>query len=199
MAKSTVVDGSTGRSVPSEIRTSSGTFFRVGQDPVIEDVERRIAEFTMIPQENGEGIQILRYEHGQKYEAHFDYFHDRFNARPETGGNRLATLLMYLCAGRPPARTTEEVVVGVGSFSPAAPPRSMAAATERRRAPPRASARPRAGRTWRRGGRPCFRTARSRPATRVRSGSPAPQTEPRQATDFLAASSAGVSAPRCVT
>lgn len=69
MQKSTVVDGSTGKSVPSEIRTSSGTFFRVGQDPVIEDIERRIAEFTMIPQENGEGIQILKYEHGQKYEV----------------------------------------------------------------------------------------------------------------------------------
>lgn len=103
MAKSTVVDGSTGRSVPSEIRTSSGTFFRVGQDPIIADIERRIAEFTMIPEENGEGIQILRYEHGQKYEAHFDYFHDQFNARPETGGNRLATLLMYLCARPEPS------------------------------------------------------------------------------------------------
>ena len=43
-----------------------------------------------------EGLQILHYEHGQKYEPHFDYFHDAVNASPERGGQRVATLLMYL-------------------------------------------------------------------------------------------------------
>lgn len=44
--------------------------------------------------ENGESIQILHYEHGQKYEPHFDYFHDKVNQ--ELGGHRVATVLMYL-------------------------------------------------------------------------------------------------------
>lgn len=44
--------------------------------------------------ENGEAIQILHYEHGQKYEPHFDYFHDKVNQ--ELGGHRVATVLMYL-------------------------------------------------------------------------------------------------------
>lgn len=96
MQKSTVVDSRTGKSVDSQIRTSSGTFFRKGEDSVIADVERRIAEFSMVPVENGEGIQMLRYELGQKYEAHYDYFHDKFNAAPERGGQRVATVLMYL-------------------------------------------------------------------------------------------------------
>lgn len=44
--------------------------------------------------ENGESIQILHYESGQKYEPHYDYFHDKVNQ--ELGGHRVATVLMYL-------------------------------------------------------------------------------------------------------
>jgi hypothetical protein len=39
-------------------------------------------------------MQILHYEHGQKYEPHFDFFHDKVNQ--ELGGHRIATVLMYL-------------------------------------------------------------------------------------------------------
>lgn len=44
--------------------------------------------------EHGEGLQILHYEVGQKYDAHYDYFLDEFNTK--NGGQRIATLLMYL-------------------------------------------------------------------------------------------------------
>lgn len=44
--------------------------------------------------ENGESIQVLKYEYGQKYEPHFDYFHDKYNQA--LGGHRIATVLMYL-------------------------------------------------------------------------------------------------------
>jgi len=94
MQKSAVVDNKTGKSVESRIRTSSGTFLRRAQDPVVKEVEERIAAFSMIPVENGEGMQVLHYEVGQKYEAHFDYFHDGFNTA--NGGQRVATVLMYL-------------------------------------------------------------------------------------------------------
>lgn len=47
----------------------------------------------MIP-EHGEGLQILHYEVGQKYESHYDYFLDEYNTK--NGGQRVATLLMYL-------------------------------------------------------------------------------------------------------
>ncbi|MCO5587165.1 hypothetical protein L7F22_041112 [Adiantum nelumboides] len=94
MVKSTVVDSATGRSKDSRVRTSSGTFLVRGQDKIIREVEKRIADFTFIPVEQGEGIQILHYEVGQKYEAHYDYFHDHFNTH--NGGQRIATLLMYL-------------------------------------------------------------------------------------------------------
>ncbi|KAI3763531.1 hypothetical protein L2E82_13445 [Cichorium intybus] len=73
MEKSTVVDNETGKSVDSRVRTGSGTF---------------------LARENGEGLQLLHYEVGQKYEPHYDYFLDHFNAK--NGGQRLATVLMYL-------------------------------------------------------------------------------------------------------
>jgi hypothetical protein len=57
-------------------------------------VEERIADWTMLPVENGEGLQVLRYRHGQKYDAHWDYFFD--SASVKNGGNRYATVLMYL-------------------------------------------------------------------------------------------------------
>ena len=50
----------------------------------------------MIPEENQEGFQILHYIDGQKYEPHHDYFHDKVNQSPSHGGQRVATMLMYL-------------------------------------------------------------------------------------------------------
>ena len=44
--------------------------------------------------ENGESLQVLHYEVGQKYEPHHDYFTDEFNVK--RGGQRVATVLMYL-------------------------------------------------------------------------------------------------------
>ncbi|ONK64023.1 uncharacterized protein A4U43_C07F21310 [Asparagus officinalis] len=94
MTKSTVVDSSTGKSKDSRVRTSSGMFLPRGRDKVIKAIEKRIADFTFIPVEHGEGLQILHYEVGQKYEPHFDYFLDEFNTK--NGGQRIATVLMYL-------------------------------------------------------------------------------------------------------
>ncbi|XP_004287769.1 PREDICTED: probable prolyl 4-hydroxylase 10 [Fragaria vesca subsp. vesca] len=94
MEKSTVVDSETGKSKDSRVRTSSGTFLSRGRDKVIRNIERKIANFTFLPVEHGEGLQILHYEVGQKYEPHFDYFQDEYNTR--NGGQRMATILMYL-------------------------------------------------------------------------------------------------------
>ncbi|KAJ7944108.1 Prolyl 4-hydroxylase alpha-like protein [Quillaja saponaria] len=94
MRKSTVVDSETGKSKDSRVRTSSGTFLARGRDKVIRKIEKRIADFTFLPVEHGEGLQVLHYEVGQKYEHHYDYFLDDFNTN--NGGQRIATVLMYL-------------------------------------------------------------------------------------------------------
>ncbi|PNX99823.1 prolyl 4-hydroxylase subunit alpha-1-like protein, partial [Trifolium pratense] len=92
MAKSSVVDSKTGKSTESRVRTSSGMFLKRGKDKIIQKIERRIADFTFIPVENGEGLQVLHYGVGEKYEPHYDYFLDAFNTK--NGGQRVATVLM---------------------------------------------------------------------------------------------------------
>ncbi|KAK6128348.1 hypothetical protein DH2020_037908 [Rehmannia glutinosa] len=89
-----VVDHETGKSIESEDRTSSGMFLAKAQDEIVSGIEAKIAAWTFLPQENGEAMQILRYELGQKYDPHFDFFNDKANL--EFGGNRVATVLMYL-------------------------------------------------------------------------------------------------------
>uniref|UniRef100_A0A7N0SWL0 procollagen-proline 4-dioxygenase n=1 Tax=Kalanchoe fedtschenkoi TaxID=63787 RepID=A0A7N0SWL0_KALFE len=94
LEKSMVADNESGKSVESEVRTSSGMFLNKAQDQVVAAIEKRIAAWTFLPVENGENMQVLHYENGQKYEPHYDYFHDKANQ--ELGGHRVATVLMYL-------------------------------------------------------------------------------------------------------
>ncbi|KAE9604945.1 putative procollagen-proline 4-dioxygenase [Lupinus albus] len=94
LQKSLVAAGESGENEMSEDRTSSGMFFTKAEDEIITEIEDRIATWTFLPIGNGEPIQVLRYEHGQKYEPHFDFFSDKYNL--QFGGNRVATVLMYL-------------------------------------------------------------------------------------------------------
>ncbi|CAL4906277.1 unnamed protein product [Urochloa decumbens] len=94
LTKSRVVDTVTGGSKESSSRTSSGMFFRREQDKVIRKIEKRIADYTSIPVENGEGLQVLHYGIGQKFDPHCDYYEN--SPVTKNGGPRQATLLMYL-------------------------------------------------------------------------------------------------------
>lgn len=94
LEKSMVADNDSGKSVLSEIRTSSGMFIDKGHDEIIKRIEERIATWTFLPKENGEALQVLKYEHGEKYEPHYDFFQDKVNSA--LGGHRVATVLMYL-------------------------------------------------------------------------------------------------------
>ncbi|CAI5963282.1 unnamed protein product [Closterium sp. NIES-65] len=96
LESSTVVDSSSGKSYRSEVRTSSGMFLSHSDSaqPLVKRIEERIAAFSNVPPQNGELIQILKYEHGQHYLPHPDYFSDQVNVR--RGGQRVATMLMYI-------------------------------------------------------------------------------------------------------
>ncbi|KAG2629703.1 probable prolyl 4-hydroxylase 3 [Panicum virgatum] len=94
LKKSRVVDAETGGTKESSVRTSSGMFLKRGQDQVVRRIERRIADYTSIPLENGEGLQVLHYQVGQKFDPHFDYTENGYVTK--NGGPRQATLIMYL-------------------------------------------------------------------------------------------------------
>ena len=114
LARSQTVDNQTGGEEVNSARTSDGMFFSRAETPVVERVERRLAELLKWPFENGEGLQVLRYRTGAQYVPHYDYFDP---AQPGTarmvqrGGQRVATIVMYL---RTPERGGATVFPDIG-------------------------------------------------------------------------------------
>jgi prolyl 4-hydroxylase len=99
LARSLTVATKTGGEELNPDRTSSGMFFTRGQTPVVARVEARIARLLNWPVENGEGFQVLHYRPGAEYKPHYDYFDPGEPGTPtilKRGGQRLATLVMYL-------------------------------------------------------------------------------------------------------
>ena len=77
------------------IRTSYGTFLNRRMDAMLARIEKKVALFTKIPEENMEDMQVLKYENGQKYGDHWDVFDER-TLNEKDGYQRIATVLMYL-------------------------------------------------------------------------------------------------------
>ncbi len=99
LSTSLTVDVATGDELLHAARTSEGMFFERGESDVVQRVENRIAKLLRWPVKNGEGLQVLRYSRGGEYLPHYDYFDPVEAGTPkllERGGQRVATLIMYL-------------------------------------------------------------------------------------------------------
>ncbi|WP_418909822.1 2OG-Fe(II) oxygenase [Bacillus pinisoli] len=77
----------------NELRTSSSVFLPEDESDVVTRVEKRISQIMNIPVEHGEGLQILNYQIGQEYKAHFDFF---TSASKVVKNPRISTMVMYL-------------------------------------------------------------------------------------------------------
>lgn len=86
------------RGVVSQIRTSLGMFMTSPQQiALVAPVADRVASVVGIPKERYEAMQVLRYEPGQLYIPHPDYFDgDLLKSQQGRGGQRIATIVMYL-------------------------------------------------------------------------------------------------------
>ncbi|MDG5789368.1 2OG-Fe(II) oxygenase [Evansella sp. AB-P1] len=78
----------------NDLRTSNSMFFQEGENDVVIRVEKRVSQIMNVSVDHGEGIQILNYEVGQEYKAHFDFFQSEANQR--VSNPRISTLVMYL-------------------------------------------------------------------------------------------------------
>jgi prolyl 4-hydroxylase len=99
MERSPVVADADGGMQLHAHRTSSGAMLQRGETELINRVEARLAALANWPVERGEGMQVLRYEPGNEYRAHFDWFDaDAPGPRKhlERGGQRLGTFVLYL-------------------------------------------------------------------------------------------------------
>jgi prolyl 4-hydroxylase len=99
LQRSGVVDPETGKTVIIAARSSEGCYFQRGESAFIQQLDQRISELMNWPVDHGEGIQVLHYASGAEYRAHFDYFpveQTGSSTHLATGGQRVATLVMYL-------------------------------------------------------------------------------------------------------
>ena len=82
-------------------RTSEGTHFDRGSHPVVSRVENRVATLIGCPLTHIEPLQVLHYREGGEYRPHFDWFDAALpgaERATEIGGQRIATLIMYLAS-----------------------------------------------------------------------------------------------------
>lgn len=101
LKRSTTVDPNSAARIVIKDRTSDGTFWNKGHDDFISRLDRRMMLLTQHPVAHFEGLQVMRYLPGGEYKAHFDYFpleQKGAAAHMTRGGQRVATLLMYLQA-----------------------------------------------------------------------------------------------------
>jgi prolyl 4-hydroxylase len=98
--RSQIVDARTGEVRADPMRTSSHVTLSPRQhDHVLEALERCISRVSGMPALNGEFLQILRYQPGEEFRPHVDYFNESGAGAYQSladGGQRAQTVLIYL-------------------------------------------------------------------------------------------------------
>ena len=78
----------------SASRTSSTVFLNPDDAPIVARIFDKVSHLMQVPRPRMEGLQILSYEEGQKYDAHYD---PCFKCKADNGHLlREHTVLMYL-------------------------------------------------------------------------------------------------------
>lgn len=96
ISNSTVI-GENGNDEPDNRRTSQNTFLS-RTHKVVQDIYDKLSKIIGIDSDHFEQLQVVRYEPGQKYEAHWDacYEEGKCDEFIKQGGQRYATFLLYL-------------------------------------------------------------------------------------------------------
>ena len=90
MEPSVVIDPKRGAAIRDPIRTSDVAAFSLAlEDPVIHQLNRRLAAASGTDVRQGEPLQVLRYRHGQEFKPHLDTL-------PFGANQRIATALVAL-------------------------------------------------------------------------------------------------------
>lgn len=97
---SRVLSRATGALERSAGRSSGGmSFIEPLRDAVVWNIERRMANFAMLPLSHGEPLVVLHYTPGDEYRPHVDFFDPGQPGQARAlarGGQRLITILLYL-------------------------------------------------------------------------------------------------------
>ncbi|WP_448546994.1 2OG-Fe(II) oxygenase [Thalassotalea fusca] len=98
--RSQVVDGESGTSQTSGVRTKSAAQLTPNMnDWILLNTEAKIAGITHVPMTCGELSNVLHYQVGEEYKAHYDFFHPKDPGAAlakQDGSQRFKTALIYL-------------------------------------------------------------------------------------------------------
>ena len=88
---------SNGKDIRDKLRTSSGIGVDFGENEVIDDVYKSMAEMCHLPVTHAETMSIQRYRPGEEYKPHWDAYVSNedlpLEARVEECGNRPVTII----------------------------------------------------------------------------------------------------------
>ena len=95
-SKSMVVGSGNTMNTYSSQRTSS-TSNLIANDPTVESLHKKIAKYLGVNLKKGESLQGQRYEVGQFFRGHVDYFSgEHYDKNCLSSGNRTYTFMLYL-------------------------------------------------------------------------------------------------------
>jgi prolyl 4-hydroxylase len=77
-------------------RTSSSCMFSKSSSPTIREIEEKACLYAGCKLDDLEGLQLVKYEDGQRYDTHYDYFTHDYTEEIEARGQRIKTILVYL-------------------------------------------------------------------------------------------------------
>ena len=92
--QSKVVNPANGQAAESQTKwrtSTSALMYQSDKDPVVLAVTEKVAHLCKLPTSHVEVLQLVKYEKGQQYTPHRDYFEPNFK-----GQNRIFTILIYL-------------------------------------------------------------------------------------------------------
>lgn len=84
---------------PADYRTSRTCHLKAGQNHLVAEIDERLCSLIGIPGEHSETLQGQRYDVGQYFKAHTDWFApdtDEFKSHTARGGQRTWTVMVYL-------------------------------------------------------------------------------------------------------
>ena len=87
------VYGSNQDFIDTKSRSSTNTYFKRGENKLINKIEKKVCELLNIKLDQIEPLQIVKYEKGQEYKYHYDYFDKESD---QNNNQRINSILVYL-------------------------------------------------------------------------------------------------------
>ncbi|MFT5591167.1 MAG: prolyl 4-hydroxylase [Bradyrhizobium sp.] len=97
--RSTTIDNASGIPQRDESRTSESASIQRGETALMSRIDARLAALTGWPVDHGEPLQLQKYQAGNEYRPHFDWFDPALAGAAthlEKSGQRLGTIILYL-------------------------------------------------------------------------------------------------------